>query len=399
MPHKSATDWPPRIPGNSPLTLHPRGYQAFIAGRTRWVAGKVPYDKALAAYHRKAAALVAKVKPLAEPKSWAATARVTIHALLNRWLLDRREDADRDRLSPNAWSQYRRSAKRIDAVAGHWLAADWSPSQTEALHRQLADAHGEDFARRAVSHLATACRHAEEREWVDRPVRLGAKVVARLTCRPRAAMKWILYTPAQIRRILAAADAACQVKHGFSRKTAEQLRAMILLALNGGYGAKELSDLPKTAVDLDRAMLTSVRAKTGVSHVTPLWPETVEALRPVLAQRPGDSLLFRTREGKPWCRVEAIRKGGKIDRIGGADNFAYRWRHLVRQLGLKIDKQGPYKLRHLFATIADSAGDPHATSILMGHALPGSRGSYINVSEERLRAVVDHVRRKLLLEN
>jgi integrase len=138
------------------------------------------------------------------------------------------------------------------------------------------------------------------------------------------------------------------------------------------------------------------RGKTGADHIVPLWPETVEALKLVLAQRPDDALVFRTRHGNPWCRTYAVMKGGKVDRASGADHVNERFTELIEPIGLKIDGQGFYKLKHLFATTADKSIDRNAVAILMGHKLPGSRGHYIEVGEDRLREVVNFVRHHLL---
>jgi integrase len=62
---------------------------------------------------------------------------------------------------------------------------------------------------------------------------------------------------------------------------------------------------------------------------------------------------------------------------------------------LKKAGQGVYKLRHLFATLADECEDRNAVSRLMGHSL-GIKDHYVRVDEARLRKVVEHVRQRLL---
>jgi integrase len=58
-----------------------------------------------------------------------------------------------------------------------------------------------------------------------------------------------------------------------------------------------------------------------------------------------------------------------------------------------------FALRHTFRTYADEVKDPHAVFRIMGHSIPGMAGIYVEkISLERLRAVTDHVRNKLLIQ-
>jgi len=72
---------------------------------------------------------------------------------------------------------------------------------------------------------------------------------------------------------------------------------------------------------------------------------------------------------------------------------------LLSKLGLKRKGVGFYALRHTFRTWAHETRDQHAIHRIMGHAIPGMSGIYIEeISMERLRAVVDHVRSKVFPE-
>ena len=79
-----------------------------------------------------------------------------------------------------------------------------------------------------------------------------------------------------------------------------------------------------------------------------------------------------------------------VDTIG--DQFGI----LLRNLGLKRKGIGFYTLRHTFRTWADEVRDQHAIHRIMGHTIPGMSGIYVEeISLDRLRAVVIHVRSKL----
>ncbi len=62
----------------------------------------------------------------------------------------------------------------------------------------------------------------------------------------------------------------------------QPLKSMILLGINCGFGATDVSSLPLSAVDLKAGFVTFPRPKTSVERRAPLWPETVKALREVI---------------------------------------------------------------------------------------------------------------------
>jgi integrase len=64
------------------------------------------------------------------------------------------------------------------------------------------------------------------------------------------------------------------------------LRAMVLLACNGGLGNTDLSEMTFDHVDLDSGWVDYPRVKTGVERRFPLWPETLEAVKLAIAERP-----------------------------------------------------------------------------------------------------------------
>ena len=55
---------------------------------------------------------------------------------------------------------------------------------------------------------------------------------------------------------------------------------------------------------------------------------------------------------------------------------------------------GFYTLRHTFRTVADEAKDQPAADFIMGHESPHKSSVYREtISDERLKAVSDHVRK------
>lgn len=391
-------DWPPKMPQNSPLTLCARGYMARIAGRPRWIAGKVPHGDALAAYHRKASALLRGAKPLAVTAPAAAPAATTVHWLLGKYLLDRKADMERGELAAEGFDQIRRSCQRVDAILADHRTDAVNPSVFRALYDRLSTDHGTDAAKRAVGHFATACRHAMDHEWVG-PMRLGK--VGKLTGRSATTSpRWRLFTAGDLAKILREIDRRIALTGGDGRAghAWHQLKAGVLLALNGGYGSKECSDLTVGEVDVARGIIDHARGKTGKQHLVPLWAETIAALTPILSLREKpDDLVFRNRGGRPWNYSEMRTVDGKLRKFSD-DTAKARFNDVLTALGMKVWGQSFYKLKHTFSTSASKAKDSDALALLMGHGLPGSRGHYVRVGEDRLREVVDAVRHELLSE-
>lgn len=170
------------------------------------------------------------------------------------------------------------------------------------------------------------------------------------------------------------------------------LRGMLFLAINCGFGNSDCGHLPLTALDLDRGWIDYPRPKTGVARRCPLWPETVQALREAIAQRPEPKhpelggLVFLSPRGLSWSKEIATNPISKL---------------MARLLkGLKLNGyRSFYTLRHNFQTQGDEAKDPVATRFIMGHADQSMSGAYReDVSDERLKAVSDCVRNWLFAE-
>jgi integrase len=171
------------------------------------------------------------------------------------------------------------------------------------------------------------------------------------------------------------------------------LKAMILLGLNAGFGAGDCSELPKAAVQ--GAWIDFRRPKTGAPRRVPLWPETVKALKAVLATRPDaadvadDHLVFLTRFGKRFVRYTPSTTGKPGTR---KDSVIQEFRKVAEDAGVELPG-GFYVLRHVFRTVADEARDPVATGLLMGHTDDSLAGQYREaIDDARLKAVVKVVR-------
>jgi integrase len=239
------------------------------------------------------------------------------------------------------------------------------------------------FSPARVSKIVTATRGmfkwAAEAGVIAHPPKFGPdfKVANRKALRLHKAQQGKkLLTAAEIRALIKAAD--------------PQLKAILYLCINGGLGNSDIARLKVSDVNGD--WLNFPRGKTGIDRRIPLWKETVNAVAEIATGRNPEELLFRTKTGRALIKVQA--GGTRSDRTG------QMFRDCAKAAGVNHPRLGLYWLRHTFQTIGDGARDAVATSSIMGHVDATMAGNYRQtIEDERLVAVVDHVRNWLLSEN
>lgn len=65
-----------------------------------------------------------------------------------------------------------------------------------------------------------------------------------------------------------------------------QLRAMILLGINCGFGNNDCGTIAQSVIDLEAGLIEYTRPKTGIERRCPIWPQTIEALKTAIDARP-----------------------------------------------------------------------------------------------------------------
>jgi integrase len=359
-----------------PLTAHPAGYWCKkIKGRLFYFGRWDDPDAALAKYNAQRADLEAGRTPRASPDD---TTAVTCKDVANAFLNHKQQAVEAGELSPHTFTGYRIAAKfLLDCVGKHRAVADLRPQDFASVRSEMSKRWGPHRVGLTVICVRAVFRHAYESELIDRPVRFGPsfKGPSKKTMRlHRAARGPNLLSAGDLRRMIGDATPT--------------LRAVILLGVNCGLGNSDIARLPLAALDLENGFLDFARPKTGMPRRCPLWPETVAALRQLLADRrdpAGSGLVFLTRRGRG--------AGSPYDGKTVLKRFAW----LAGKLGVTLRKgQGFYCLRHVFRTIADGAKDQPAADYVMGHEVAHMSSVYREtISDDRLKAVADHVRRWL----
>jgi integrase len=386
----------PAVPGKPPdtsATPGPNGtadkpakpypdFPLFPHATRRWakkIRGQMHYfgpwsdpDGALKKYLEQKDALHAGRKP--RPDAEAVAVKDVANAFLNakKALLDAGE------LSPHTFANYKVAAEALVTHMGKArLAADLDPQDFAALRKKMAAKWGLYRLAVTMQHIRSVFKHAFEAGLILTPMRFGpgftrpTKKAFRLH---RAEQGPKLFSAEEVRRLIDGASV--------------QLRAMLLLGINCGFGNSDCAHLPLSALDLDGGWLDYPRPKTGINRRCPLWPETVAALREALAVRPTPKdpedagLFFVTKYGGSWAKET---EGGPV---------AKETKKLLNKLGISGRKGlGFYTLRHVFRTVADAAKDQPATDFIMGHEVQHMSAVYRETIEDgRLKAITDHVR-------
>jgi integrase len=181
-------------------------------------------------------------------------------------------------------------------------------------------------------------------------------------------------------------------------KADPQLRAMTLLGLNAGLGVTDCANLNESHIDLESGWLDYPRVKTETPRRVPLWPETVEALRVVLAERrqplvsADDGIVFLTRTRRRWVRTKPGKTPEKNLHLNA---LSQAYGKVLHALGVN-GKSGRnfYTLRRQFEIVAGESRDQVAVDAIMGHVDDSMGAVYRQgvISDDRLRDVINHVR-------
>jgi integrase len=299
-------------------------------------------------------------------------------------------------ITPRTFDDYRSTTDRIVAAFGERrLVSDLAVADFDKLRSELAKTLGVVALSNAIQRVRSVFHYGFEAELLEKPVRFGPtfKRPSKKSIRIARAEKGSrLLKPDELRKLIKAADV--------------QLKAMILLAVNGGLGNSDIASMPLKALDLHGGWLDFPRPKTGVPRRIPLWAETVAAVKAAIAKRPEPKdpedagLVFITKYGHNWGKLGrfdldidlAPPKDGekRRKRISSNNSLSKEFRKLAEDNGVE---RTFYDLRHTFRTIGDEAKDQPAVNSIMGHADESMAAVYReHISDERLRSVVDHVR-------
>lgn len=312
---------------------------------------------------------------------------ITLHVGLNHFLNARQTDVNNGDLTPNQFMRYKRACALILRVVGD-------------RQRKIQDLRPDDFAaiREKITGspvtIGNVIRDARVAfQWtIDHygvSVRYGTSFKRPTARSVRATSKK--------RETWPAADLRKVLKHA-----QPNIRAMILLGINCGFGQMDCATLPLDKITPKGH--TFDRPKTGVKRCCPFWRETYKAIQDRHRWRPDlrPDLVFLSKYGRPLVRDEVVRAEGvngqlgKIIKSRHKDAVREMFRRACVDAGVKY--RSFYSLRHTFCSVANTIPDQTAVKVIMGHKLPGLDDTYVHLMADgmkRLKVVTDHVHRWL----
>jgi integrase len=366
-------------PKDKPAKPYP-DFPLFPHATKRWakkIRGKMCYfgpwedaDSALRKYQEQRDDLHAGRTPRVQSDG------LTVRDLVNRFLTVKKQLLDAREIMPRTFQDYHGSCGRAAACFGLTrLVDDLASDDFERLRGELAKTRGPQALGNEIQRVRMLFKYGYEAGLIDKPVRYGPtfkRPGKKILRRERASKGPRMFDASEVRKMIGTAGV--------------QLRAMILLGVNCGYGNADCGALPVAALDLDGGWATFPRPKTGAARRAALWPETVKAIRAVLAKRPEPKdpvhagLVFVTKYGSTWL---------KHDRDNPVSKETAK---LLKELGFHRPGLNFYALRHTFETIGGEARDQVAVYHVMGHAREDMASVYRErVGDDRLKAVADHV--------
>lgn len=366
-----------------PLWRHPRG-QWCRKRKGRFYYFGLDRDAALKRYVTEWPEILAGRTP--EPNDPAAA---SVADVVNSYLTEKRRRVDTGELSARSFADYYAVCEEVVGTLGRTRpVAGLRPEDFARLRAKAAARRQSPWSLLSfVTRARMIFDHAFAFDLIAAPVKYGGAFdrPPKKTLRASRAKRGPkLLDAADLRKLIASAD--------------PQLRAMIYLGLNGGMGATDCARLPRAALTDRPGWLDFARVKTGQARRLPLWPETVKALAAVGKVRPAPKdpadadLVFLTVFGRPWVRFNSDGMGKR----SAIDTINKQFVKLAAKCGVELPS-GFYLLRHVFRTVADEVLDRPAIDLVMGHSDNTMADHYRERSaDERLVAVVDHVRRWLI---
>lgn len=313
---------------------------------------------------------------LARRKPRGKSGELRLVDLANQFLTFKQGRVDSGELGIRAFEDYQSVCGLVLSVLGRDRpVSDLRPLDFEGLRGIMSERWGPNRLANQIVFVRSIFKFGFESGLFETPVRFGpafnrpsAKAIRAI----RTAKGDQSFTAGQLRAILEHATV--------------NVRAMVLLGVNCGFGNTDVALLPIAAVDLAGGWLTYPRRKTAIQRRCPLWPETVRAIEDVLNDRPtpkpeASALLFLRASGEGYSFA------------GRAPAVAKQFDVVAARAG--VGDKGFYCLRRTFQTIGEGSHDAVAVRAIMGHAAASGDMSAVyrqRVDDDRLLAVTNHVR-------
>lgn len=302
---------------------------------------------------------------------------LSVADLCKRFLLYKKRMVESGEIKPRTYKDYERTCRHLEDFFGDVASVELlQPEQFGQLRHNLSQRLSPVPLKNAIIRVRSVFKYAHGDGLIDTPVRYGqqfdlpSKSVIR---RDRATKPKRMFTKTELLEIL--------------DESPLQIRAMVLLGINCGFGNMDVGSLPVDAIDWENGFHNFARPKTGIARRCPLWPITQDCLALAISHSRRyclpeiEHLCFATKYRQPWAKdtYSAI---------------SHEFRKVLDKVGVHRRYVTFYSLRHMFETIGGDTGDQVAVNHIMGHVDSSMAAEYReSIADERLVRVTDAVRR------
>jgi integrase len=357
-----------------PLTLHPTGqYCKKIKGKLYYFGTEKKV--ALQRYLEQAAYLHTGQNPT----PYSANNHITIKALCNLYLEHQNSSVQAAQMTASYYRDQVNSLRMLARFLGrHCLVNEISTLDLQNYKKKLLKSRGSAHRVNLNIGIMKAMFHwAKKNDVLENTPNIDAVSKVKIVQKERP-----VFTVKQIEKLLVTANT--------------QMKAMILLGLNCGFGCTDCAELKWKDLDFENGRVKLNRKKTGIARNLPLWPETVESLKKVPKS---GKLIFYTYKRNPWVRtIKTTDKNGSV-KYSNDNAISKKFSKLMKKIRIKTEKGvGFYTLRRTAATLAAKSGDPFAVQRLLGHADLKMATTYVQDVSEQTDRVINNSR-KLIIQD
>lgn len=289
----------------------------------------------------------------------------------NQFLDYKNQQISTDDVSERSWMDYKNTLARLCKMFPRdFPLLGLSSSEFRKVRLKLSETCGPVTLGNEIRRIRTFLNWLYDEDVIDNPIKTGkafkppSKAVQR---RHRQSQPKKQFSREEILKLVLHAK--------------PQMRAMILLGINGGMGNTDVSSLQHDHITSQ--VIDFPRTKTAVERQIPLWGITSQAISAV-----GEldrHLVFKTKYGNEWVRHT---------RTSVTDSVGREFAKLRLHTG--VSRHGFYALRHTFRTVVDPLPDKVAIDRIMGHADNSIAAHYReHIDPSRLEVVTSHVFRWL----
>lgn len=313
----------------------------------------------------------------------------TVANMCNAFMTSKKNKMDSGELSAHSFKSYLETCGRlIEQFGRQRRVEELRPDDFEQFRLALSNRFGIVGLKNDINRCRIIFKYAADNQLIKQPVIFGqsfdrpsVKMIrgSRNKAGPR------MFESHELKEIL--------------DSSTPQMRAMVLLAINGGLGNTDIASLPESAIEFKTRWMDYPRPKTEINRRIPLWPETVVALQNAIEARPKPAklddapLCFLTVRGNPWVRINISQQTDGTVKHSPCDSLSPEFSKMLKTLDINGRRGlGFYAIRHTFETIAGESKDQVAVDAIMGHVDESMAGQYRErISDERLKNVTDVV--------